>query len=211
MKAPDMFNQRSSNTASPNTPDAPAPPAGYQLRSVVRYPVVVVTVTSAAIFFITTPLFIWLAWRLQAVSSHPFLLPLTIEDSFLALAGSIATVGIHELTHILILRAYGYKTSCGVAWRQFAVYAAAFGQWQPRQRALLVTLAPLVVITALSLPLLAVADRSLVVLGFSALLTNTSGAAGDLFIAWRLLQLPRNTLIYDVDPTQMLIFALRNP
>ena len=105
-----MFNQRSSNTASPNTPDAPAPPAGYQLRSVVRYPVVVVTVTSAAIFFITTPLFIWLAWRLQAVSSHPFLLPLTIEDSFLALAGSIATVGIHELTHILILRAYGYKT-----------------------------------------------------------------------------------------------------
>ncbi len=209
-RAPDISGSRQSQRALLYTVIHPEPPTGYQPGYVVRYPVLTVCVISAAIFFVTLPLLVWLTWRLQGVSSHTFALPLTIEDSFEALAGSIATAGLHELIHIVVLRAYGYRTSYGIAWRQLAIYAAAFGQWQPRRHALLVTLAPLVVISALSLPLLTVADRSLVVLGFSALLTNTSGAAGDLFVAWLLLRLPRNSLVYDVDPTQMLIFVPTN-
>ena len=183
------------------------PPAGYQPGYMIRYPVLAVSIVSATIFLITIPLLVWLTWRVQAVVSYPFALPLTIEDGLETLVGSVMTAGIHELIHISVLRAYGYRTSWGVAWRQFAVYAAAFGQWQSRRHALVVTLAPFIIITVLSLPLLASTNRLLVVLGFCALLTNTSGAAGDLFVAWRLLWLPRNTLVYDVDPTQMLIFA----
>jgi len=56
------------------------------------------------------------------------------------------------------------------------------------------------------LPLLAVPNHYVASVAFSVLLTNTPGAVGDLHLAWQLLRLPRQTLLYDIDPTRMLVF-----
>jgi hypothetical protein len=181
------------------------PPAGYQSGHVVRYPALAVNLASMALLCIITPLLVWLTSVLQAMTVHPVALPLTLEDLLLGWSTMIATVGVHEAIHVVIIRVCGYHASCGFMRRQFAAYAGAFGQWQLRRHALLITLAPLVVITAVAVPLLGAAQRSLVVVGFSALLANTGGVAGDLYVTWRLLWLPRQALIYDVDPMQMLI------
>ena len=180
-------------------------PDGYQPRPVVRYPALAVNLASVALLCIITPSLIWLTSVLQAMAVHAFALPLTLEDLLLGWGAMIATVGVHEAIHVVIIRVFGYHPSCGFMWRQLAAYAGAFGQWQLRRHALLITLAPLVVITAVAIPLLGAAHRSLVVVGFSVLLANTSGVAGDLYVTWRLLWLPSQALIYDVDPTQMLI------
>lgn len=38
------------------------------------------------------------------------------------------------------------------------------------------------------------------------LLANTPGAVDDMHLAWQLLRLPRQTLLYDLDPARMLAF-----
>ena len=181
------------------------PPDGYQPRQVIRYPALAINLASVAILCIITPLAIWLTYLLQTIALHAFTFPLTLDDILLGWFAMIATLGIHEAIHVVVIRVYGYDASCGLLWRQLAAYAGAFGQWLPRRHALLITLAPLIIITIIALPLLAAAQRLLVVVGFSTLLANTSGAAGDLYITWQLLRLPRQALIYDVDATHMLI------
>jgi hypothetical protein len=204
MNTPGIKN-RAQNKLRPSSMAAVAPPAGYIPEHVVRYPALAVNLASVAILCIITPLLIWLTSVLQAMTVHAFALPLTLEDLLLGWSAMIVTVGVHEAIHVVIIRVFGYHASCGFTWRQLAAYAGAFGQWQLRRHALLITLAPLVVITAVAIPFLGAPQRSLVVVGFSALLANTSGVAGDLYVTWQLLRLPRQALIYDVDPTQMLI------
>ena len=43
-------------------------------------------------------------------------------------------------------------------------------------------------------------------LAFFVLVVNTSGAVGDLSLAWRLLRMPPETLLYDVDARHSYIF-----
>jgi hypothetical protein len=68
-----------------------------------------------------------------------------------------------------------------------------------------VALAPLCVMTAALLPLLAVPIRAVVIVAFMMLVLNTGGAVGDLYLVWRLLRMPRGTLLYDVDTNNMFI------
>jgi len=49
------------------------------------------------------------------------------------------------------------------------------------------------------------------VLGFVMLLTNTSAAAGDLYVFWMVLRLPHKALIYELDPAQTLVFVPWEP
>lgn len=183
----------------------PTPPAGYQQGLVIHYPAWRISIASVVLFSLLIPLLTWLIARWQA-SPSVITLPLTIEDAAVVWVAAVVTTGAHELIHILTLRSYGYQPSFGIAWRQFAAYAGAFGQYQRRQHAILVTLAPLLVITTLALPLLGAAHRMLVVASFGVLLTNTSGAAGDVYVAWRLLRLPPDALVYDLDLHHMLVF-----
>ena len=187
--------------------DDPTPPAGYQHAYVVRYPMLVLNLVSVVVFIILVPLLGVLAWRLhKAPLAFPVEVRLTLLDIPGGLVASIMTGVFHELIHGIVLRYYGYRASYGMAWRLFAAYAAAFGQFQRRDHAILNTLAPLVIISLIMFPLLAMPNHYAIIVAYSALLTNIPGAVGDLYMAWRLLRLPRQTLLYEVDPRQLLIF-----
>ena len=118
----------------------------------------------------------------------------------------LATTTIHELLHGVAYRLLGYRVAFGVSGHLLAAYAAAFDQWQTRNHNLVVALAPLVALTGILVPLLAVRNRVVVLVAVTALMMNTAGAVGDINLAWRLLGMPRTTLLYDRDFKTMLIY-----
>jgi hypothetical protein len=115
------------------------------------------------------------------------------------LAALVVTVVGHELLHGLAFRFYGYNVTYGVVVTMGAFYAAAIGQFQRRDELIRVGLAPLVVITALFVPLLAVPVPTVAIAAAFVLLLNTAGAIGDLYAVWRLGRMPTGTVMYDVD------------
>ena len=117
------------------------------------------------------------------------------------------TLVIHEWIHGLVYRLLGYRVTFGVSAHLFAAYAAAFGQWQTRNHNIIAALAPLLVLTMVCIPLMALPNQAIAWLALTALMMNTSGAVGDLYLVWRLLRLPRETLLYDVDEKTMLIYT----
>jgi Putative zincin peptidase len=183
----------------------PPPPTGYRPATHFRYPKLVLQVAAVVVLLITTPLLLMLTGFLQggaggiAFVANP-------RDLGLAVLTVCITVVVHELIHGLAYQLFGYHVTYGASLQLMAAYAGAFGQWQRRDHNIVVALAPLLVLTALLLPLLASSSPTLVLVGFTALLFNTGGAVGDLYLAGRLLRLPRAALLYDVDPQTMLIF-----
>ena len=184
----------------------PAAPAGYGSGYLVYHPGAVLNVVAAVVFIILLPLLSVMTFGLHGGLSLPIEVPLDIGAIAVMLAASVVTVFFHELIHGLVLRHYKHRVSYGMETGWLLAYAAAFGQFQSRDHALTVALAPLVLITLTTLPLLAVPNHYVVSVAFSALLTNTSGAVGDLHLAWQLLHLPRQSLLYDMDPARMLVF-----
>ncbi|WP_254543389.1 DUF3267 domain-containing protein [Halomarina pelagica] len=127
--------------------------------------------------------------------------------SFVGLLGSfVATIVVHEGVHAIAARALGYRVAFGVDRRLPGVYAAAFGQIVTRRDQVLIALAPLVVVDALAVALLALGDGPLVGVGFVAFVVNTAGAVGDLYVTWRAAGLPRGSVFYDVSATEMYVF-----
>ncbi|WP_284009237.1 DUF3267 domain-containing protein [Haloarcula pelagica] len=124
-------------------------------------------------------------------------IPIAIGGVFVA-AVVVVTV-LHELVHGLVFRLQGYRVSYGAAPQLGAFYAAAFHQFQARNDTILVGIAPLIVLDALLVPLFFVPIPVVAVFAFVAVLFNTLGAAGDIYLLARLLRMPRGTLLYDSD------------
>ncbi|MFL5800809.1 MAG: DUF3267 domain-containing protein [Roseiflexaceae bacterium] len=182
----------------------PPPPPGYQPAERFQYPKLALQVVAIVVLLITTPLLLILIGFLQGWSGGIAFVA-GLRDFGLVVLTVLIIVVVHELIHGLAYQLFGYRVTYGASLQLMAAYAGAFGQWQRRDHNIVVALAPLLVLTTL-LPLLASASPTLVLVGFTALLFNTGGAVGDLYLAWRLLRLPRATLLYDVDPQTMLIF-----
>jgi hypothetical protein len=90
-------------------------------------------------------------------------------------------------------------------------HTAAFEQWQTRNHNVIVALGPLVVLTALFLPMLCVPNEDIVLAGLIGALMNIGGSVGDIYLAYRLLRMPRRTLLYDVNAKTMLVYAPIEP
>lgn len=130
----------------------------------------------------------------------------------LVIVGTVVlTVVAHELIHALAARVLGYRIEFGFKWQMLAPYVAAFHQFTPRNHNLLIAIAPLPILTVIFLPLLVAATPLATVAAFIGLVINTSGAVGDLYLTWRLLRLPRATLLYDVSIDRMLIYLPAAP
>jgi len=185
----------------------PIAPAGYRPGYVVYHPVAGINVVAALVFMVVLPLLGILTLWLHGALALPVQVPLDAGTILGTCGAVVPTVLAHELIHGLVLRHYGYRVSYGLEWRVMAVYAGAFGQFQTRNHALIVALAPLVIISILMAPLLAVPNHYVVSVAFSVLLTNTPGAVGDVYLVARLLHLPRRSLLYDLDPVRMLVFV----
>lgn len=107
----------------------------------------------------------------------------------------IVILPVHEAIHGLVIAGLGGKPYFG-AKLPLALYCGAKNQLFRRDQYLLIALAPLVVITlaAIVLTLLAPVAASYV---FFATVGNFSGAAGDVWSAQRVLNLPTDVLIED--------------
>ncbi len=185
----------------------PPPPTGYHPASRFEYPRLGLQVAGTLLLLLTAPLLLILTWWLQG---QPAGLPLPLRVSWLNLLLIGVTIPvvivIHELIHGLVYRALGYTVTYGANVTLGAAYAAAFNQWQTRSDNLIVALAPLLCLTGMLLPALALPSPTLVLGTFMAILFNIGGSIGDLYLVWRLLRLPPHTLLYDVDVKTMLIY-----
>ena len=184
----------------------PAPP-GYEPAVRFEYPTLKLQIAALLVLAAVTPLLLLVAGVL-----HPQL----AWDSFvrsndgislmIVVVTVVATAILHEFVHCVAYKLLGYKVTFGVSRRLVAAYAAAFGQWQTRNHNIIAALAPLVVLTGIFSPLLATRNREVLLIAVATLMMNTAGATGDLYLTWRLLQMPKTTLLHDVDIKTMLIY-----
>ncbi|MBD2307726.1 DUF3267 domain-containing protein [Chroococcidiopsis sp. FACHB-1243] len=136
------------------------------------------------------------AWIFSAaVHSQQAWQTLLILLYFLAIP--IGTFIVHELIHGLAFTAFGGKPRYGVGVKFFLpyAYATAPGTRFERNAFLVISLAPLVVIDALALLLMAIFPQA-PWLGWIVIL-NTSGASGDLWLATLLLRCPATIEVED--------------
>jgi putative zincin peptidase len=186
------------------TTQAPPPLAGYQPPYRFEYPKIKLQLVGLALLLLVVPPLVWLTWQVQNLPDQGSVVIMPLDLALLLIAVPL-TIVIHELIHGLAFRALGYQVTYGVAWHLGAAYAGAFGQFQQRRHMFVVALAPLFVLTAGLLPLLAFPSRAVVIGAFMGLVLNIGGAVGDLYLVWRLLRLPRGALLYDVDTNNMFI------
>jgi hypothetical protein len=121
----------------------------------------------------------------------------------------LLTLVAHEAVHGLVARALGYRVSFGVTRLGrllFAAYAATLGQPVSRRDLALVAVAPLVVVTLGCAVGLALGPDRLVGPLVVALVVNTSGVAGDLYLLYYVARLPRGSLLYDLSVDEMLVY-----
>jgi hypothetical protein len=113
------------------------------------------------------------------------------------IVGYILILPIHELVHAAVFTLWGGKPYFGIK-MPYALYCGARQQLFRRNQYLVVGLAPLVVITLAGIifTLLSPALASYIIFAFVG---NVSGAAGDLWVAWRLLRLPHSVLVEDTE------------
>lgn len=111
------------------------------------------------------------------------------------LLGYLVILPIHELIHGLFFAFWGGRPYFGTK-LPFALYCGAKNQLFRRNQYLVVGLAPLVVITLAGVILTLVAP---VLASYTLFATvgNFSGAAGDVWVAWKLLRLPARVLVED--------------
>jgi len=199
------------DTLLPQTPDGYAPPVEFRYSMVALVAIVALVVPVALLVF-GTLLRMGQGDALAALfryettdTGFSFSVPLALAVVFLATV--VVVTVLHELVHGLAFRLQGYEVSYGVVPQLGAVYAAAFHQFQLRDETRLVALAPLLVLDVLVLPLLFVPIPLLAFGAFVGLLLNTAGAAGDLYIVWRLQRYPPGTLTYDADVRHMYVFV----
>ncbi|MFD1645318.1 DUF3267 domain-containing protein [Haloarchaeobius litoreus] len=201
-------------TEVPTQPDDGAyePPtrAGYRAGTPFRYSALTLTLLSVVVSPVALVAFAWLATTTTGFeTAFPFVVfEETTEGFTLALdtvsfgtvfiVALVGTVVLHELVHGLVFRLLGFDVSFGVAPRLGAFYTAIFEQFQTRRQLAIAVVAPLVVLTPIGVLLLLIPGPHVPFVWFGLVL-NTGGAVGDLFVVWRLRQLPPGTLFYDVD------------
>ena len=193
-------------SSAPSPEMLPIAPVGYDTGCLEYHPVTLLNIVAALAFVVMLPLLSVMTLGLQGRLSIPIEVALDFAAIGVMFGASVATVFLHELIHGLVLRCHNHHVSYGLDIGKLIAYTAAFRQFQSRNHALTTALAPLVLITLTMLPLLAMPNRYVVSIAFSVLLTNTPGAVGDIYLAWRLLHLPRHALLYDLDPASMLVY-----
>lgn len=105
------------------------------------------------------------------------------------------TMVLHEAVHGLLARRYGAKPRYGLGVVGIFPYAYCDPAWTFRRRPYLaVALGPLVILDLLALAaMLWIPGASPI--AYAILVLNTSGAVGDLWVAWRALRAPAQVLI----------------
>ncbi|SIR50412.1 Putative zincin peptidase [Haladaptatus litoreus] len=192
----------------------PETPTGYRQPTRFHYSSLLLGVLSAIVFAASAIGFGGLLWFFQgkpeeltisiSISSGRDFLPL-----FAGLGVFVGTLVVHEAIHGFVFRRLGYRVSYGFEPRIPALYTVAFGQFVTRRDNMLVDVAPLAAMTLVGIPLLA-GPMPIALAAYFALLVNTSGAVGDLYLLWRLWRMPSETVLYDTDFRHSYVFEPTN-
>jgi hypothetical protein len=187
------------------TTGAPPTPSGYREPYSFSYSKLGMNIGAVLLVLIMTPLLSAFTWLLQG--NPPFFDTSLSGWGMIGFSFVIAviTIVVHELIHGLAYVLMGYHVSFGVYWK-LGLYTAALRQFQKRDHILISALAPVVLLMVMMLPMLAIHSSLVVETAFIVLLVNTSGAFGDLYLAWRLLHVPRYTLAFDADSKNSFIY-----
>ncbi len=109
----------------------------------------------------------------------------------------ILILPVHEVIHAAVFTFWGGKPYFGTK-MPYALYCGARQQLFRRNQYLVVGLAPLVVITLAGI-IFTLVSPALASYIIFAIVGTISGAAGDLWVAWRLLRLPHSVLVEDTE------------
>jgi len=112
--------------------------------------------------------------------------------------GILLAMGLHELTHGLVMQMFGAKPKYGILWKGMMLYATTPGYAYPRASYIVIALAPFVFISTLVIigmwllqdtlwvPLLAICG-----------IFNASGAIGDIWMTLIALRYPATAYVMD--------------
>lgn len=186
----------------------PKPPAGYQPAVLLKYPTLRLNVAAVVLFVLAIPpLCVFTVFLQYKLHWEPIKIPYNVPESVIILVMVLATTTAHELVHGGVYRLLGYRVSFGINIFLAEAHTAAFEQWQKRNHNIIVALGPLVVLTALFVLLLCVPNEDIVLAGLIGSLMNIGGSVGDIYLTYRLLRMPRRTLLYDMDAKTMLVYT----
>jgi hypothetical protein len=136
------------------------------------------------------------AWR-----EHTFDLHLSVAGVLLWLAinfvGYFLMLPLHELLHGAAILLWGGRPYLGVK-LPYALYCGARNQFFGRSQYLVVALTPLVVITLAGI-IFTLLSPIFASYTLSVTVGNISGAAGDVWSAWRIARLPATVLMKDTE------------
>lgn len=196
----------------------PSAPAGYAPAYQVRYPTVVLLLGSFALGLIAAGSFGWILWEVHGAEMFAPIVDIETDGASFAISSNllglaipfgvalVVIVVVHELLHGLTFEHLGYDVEYGVILRKGVFYTTALEQFQEREQLFYVALVPLFLITIVGVPLLFVPHPLVTMTAYLALILNTSGSIGDIYMTWRLWRMPRGTLLYDTDIENMYAF-----
>jgi hypothetical protein len=146
-------------------------------------------------------LFGWLANLLRGNSASSFSFQFSsIPTALMAIGKLLLTIVLvlmlHEGIHALFFWLFS-KQKPVVGFKGAYAYAAMPGWYFPRNQYILIGISPLILITFLGVFFLAIFPISLLNLVLVALIINTSGAVGDLFVVIWLMTKPSETFAHD--------------
>lgn len=127
------------------------------------------------------------------------------------IAGLLATLSLHELTHGLTMAIFGARPRYGIKWEAGALYATAPGYAFTRDQYLTVIFMPLIGLSILAVGgMWALAGTRAVPLLALCAVMNTMGACGDVYMGWRVARYPPAAWVVD-EADGMRIFMPAEP
>jgi len=210
-------------TPPPPSGGPPPTPDGYADPYLFEYSVLVLFLLALPMFALSAGVFGWVLLTIQSPEVFATVFTVTELDDGTAFALDVIGAGVpfliafvvvavvHELIHGAVMQYFGKEVTYGVNPAMGAFYTSAFGQFQAREELFPIGAAPLVIITLVATPLLAVPVPVVALTAYLVLVFNTTGAVGDLYVLWRLRRMPSGTLMYDVDLRHWYVFEPLDP
>ena len=183
--------------------EVPLPPEGYQLASTFRYPTILIYIAKSLSILTFLAFYIPTYWGVHVFPGFVGLGALV----FMTFA-FLSTDIVRGVLQRGISRLLGYDISFYTL--TFAPLAGTYttvpGQFQPRRDVLLIAIAPLSLFITLLLPLLFGLSGMISSAIAFFLMINISGTVWDLYFIWRLLSMPKGTVLYTESILELLIF-----
>jgi hypothetical protein len=129
-------------------------------------------------------------------------LPAHIESGLgeigLVFVGIVLTLGLHELTHGLVMQLFGAQPKYGILWKGLMLYATSPGFAYQRNNYVVIALAPFFFISVLMVLGMSLLQGTLWVALFAICgIFNASGAIGDMWITLIVLRYPTPAYVMD--------------